>query len=281
MNECKIVQDLLPLYAEDLVSEETKAFVDSHCEGCGECRGQRDRMCASLNEEETTVDYKKNMRKGVIGIVAKTLLACFLAVGAYLYVLWEWGIIDKQVYEDPNGNYRFEVQDCDAGLFEGGACIVTHEGRDVTLFGDHSYQDFQVWYHPDGKGYFACITYDDHQDTWLCLSQYDEELGMETNRYFPEGEIAERDFYAILRASEEGQKYLAEDAVITFDRWSEAGQFRGRYAYFNYEIPGGWCGEIIYDVAEQKVNDITWQYSRRLPGTFFGSIVVENEDSPK
>ena len=281
MNECKIVQDLLPLYAEDLVSPETKTFVDSHCEACGECRGQRDRMCTSLNGEETTVDYKKNMRKGVIGIVVKTLLACFLAVGAYLYILWEWGIINKQVYEDPNGNYRFEVQDCDAGLFEGGACIVTHEGRDVTLFGDHSYQDFQVWYHPDGKGYFACITYDDHQDTWLCLSQYDEELGMETNRYFPEGEIAERDFYAILRASEEGQKYLTEDAVITFDRWSEAGQFRGRYAYFNYEIPGGWCGEIIYDVAEQKVNDITWQYSRRLPGTFFGSIVVENEDSPK
>lgn len=281
MNECKIVQDLLPLYAEDLVSEETKEFVDSHCEGCCECRGQRDRMCASLNEKETTVDYKKNMRKGVIGIVAKTLLACFLAVGAYLYILWEWGIIDKQVYEDPNGNYRFEVTDEDAGFFEGGAVIITAEGRGVMLTGDRSYQDFQVWYHPDGKGYFACITYDDHQDTWLCLSQYDEELGMETNRYFPEGEIAERDFYAILRASEEGQKYLTEDAVITFDRWSEAGQFRGRYAYFNYEIPGGWCGEIIYDVAERKVNDITWQYSRRLPGTFFGSIVVENEDSPK
>lgn len=281
MNECKIVQDLLPLYAEDLVSEETKAFVDDHCECCGECRGQRDRMCVDLNQEETNVDYKKNMRRGVIGIVAKTLLACFLAVGAYLYILWEWGIIDKQVYEDANGNYRFEVTDEDAGFFEGGAVIVTAEGRSVMLLGDRSYQDFQIWYHPEGKGYFACITYDDHQDTWLCLSHYDEELGMETNCYFPEGEIAERDFYAILRASEQGQKYLTEDAIITFDRWSEAGQFRGRYAYFNYEIPGGWCGEIIYDVVEQKVNDITWQYSRRLPGTFFGSIVVENEDSPK
>ena len=158
MNECKIVQDLLPLYAEDLLSEETKKFVEEHCDGCGECRGQRDRMCADLNQEETPVEYRKNMRKGVFGIVAKTLLACFLAVGAYLYILWEWGIIDKQVYEDPNGNYRFEVQDCDAGLFEGGVCIVTHEGRDVTLWGDHSYQDFEVWYHPDSKGYFAFIT---------------------------------------------------------------------------------------------------------------------------
>ena len=281
MNECKIVQDLMPLYAEDLVSSETKVFVDSHCEGCEECRCQRERMCADLNQEEMPVDYRKNMRKGVFGIVAKTLLACFLAVGAYLYFMWEWGFLDREFYEASNGEYRFEVLDCDAGFFEGGACIVTPEGQDINLYSSRSFRDFQVWYHPDGKGYFACITYDDHQDTWLCLSAYDEELGMDTSRYFPEGEITERDFLAILRASEEGQKYLTEDAIITFDRWSEAGQFRGRYLYFNYEIPGGWCGEIIYDVVEQKVNDITWQYSRRLPGAFFGSIVVENEDSPK
>lgn len=276
MNECKIVEDLLPLYAEDLVSEETKEFVDTHCENCPGCAGQRRRMCADLNQQEATVDYKKNMRWGVFGIVVKTLLVCFLAIGGYLYVLWEWGIIDKQVYEDANGNYRFEVQDCDAGLFDGGACIVTHEGRDISLFGDHSYQGFEVWYHPDCKGYFACITYDDHQDTWLCLSYYDEELGMETNSYLPEGEIAERDFYAILRESEQGKKYLTEDAIITFDRWSEAGQFRGQFIYFNYEIPGGWFGEIIYDVVNQEVADITVKFMMP-PDYFTGTIVRENE----
>jgi len=276
MNECKIVQDLLPLYAEDLISPETKEFVDSHCEVCGECKGQRERMCANLNQEETNVDYKKNMRWSVIGIVVKTLIVCVLAIGGYLYVLWESGILDKQVYEDANGNYRFEVQDCDAGFFDGGACIVTHEGRDVSLFGDHSYQDFEVWYHPEGKGYFACISYDDHQDTWLCLSQYDEELEMETNCYFPESEIAERDFFAILRASEQGQKYLTEDAVITFDRWSEAGRFRGQFIYFNYEIPGGWFGEIIYDVVNHEVADITYKFTMP-PGHYFAVIGHENE----
>lgn len=281
MNECKIVQDLLPLYAEDLVNEDTRAFVDIHCAGCGECRGQRDRMCASLSQEEATVDYKKNMRRSVLKIIGTSLLVCALTVGLSLYGLWEFGLLNKKVYTAPNGDYRFQVVDCDAGLFQGGACITTPEGKDITLYGDRGYENFEVWYHPEGKGYFACISYDDHQDTWLCLSEYDEELGMETNFYFPDGEITERDFYAILRESELGQKYLTEDAVITFDRWSEAGQFRGRYIYFNYEIPGGWCGEIIYDVVEQKVNDITWQYSRRVPGTFFGSIVVEDEDLPK
>ena len=36
-NECKIISDLLPLYSENLVCEETAEFVKNHlseCEGC-------------------------------------------------------------------------------------------------------------------------------------------------------------------------------------------------------------------------------------------------------
>lgn len=278
MNECKIVEDLLPLYAEELVSPETKVFVDSHCEGCEVCASQRERMCADLNQENTGLDYRKTMRRGIWGIVGKTMLVCIVSLGLCLYGLWESGFLHKQVYTAPNGNYRFQVVNCDAGFFKGGACITTPEGKDINLYGDQSYRDFQVWYHPDGKGYFACITYEDHQDTWLCLCEYDEELGMETNRYYPSGEITERDFLAVLKESEQGQKYLAEDAVITFDRWSEAGQFRGRYIYFNYEIPGGWFGEIIFDVVEQEVKEITWKFT--LPPGHFTGVIVHEEDVP-
>lgn len=280
MNECKIVQDLLPLYAEDLVSPETKKFVDDHCDGCEECGRQKERMCANLNQEETPVDYKHNMRRGILGIVGKTLLAGVFAMGLCFYGLWEWGFLNKQVYTAPNGDYRFEVLDCDAGLFRGGACITTPEGRDITLYGNQQYVDFQVWYHPDSKGYFACINYEDHQDTWLCLSQYDEELDVEINRCFPEDEITGRDFFSILRASEKGQRYLTEDAIITFDRWSEAGQFRGRFLYFNYEIPGGWFGEIIYDVEAGEVTDITCKFM--MPRGYHTVIIGhENEVLPE
>lgn len=37
-NECMIVRDLLPLYIENLVSDETRAFVDKHLAGCEDCR---------------------------------------------------------------------------------------------------------------------------------------------------------------------------------------------------------------------------------------------------
>lgn len=37
-NECPIVQDLLPLYAEKMVSAETAAFVEEHLKDCRTCR---------------------------------------------------------------------------------------------------------------------------------------------------------------------------------------------------------------------------------------------------
>ena len=35
---CSIVQDLLPLYAEDMLREETKEYVDGHLAQCASCR---------------------------------------------------------------------------------------------------------------------------------------------------------------------------------------------------------------------------------------------------
>ena len=36
--ECAIVQDLLPLYEEELLKEETKRFVEEHLQSCQKCR---------------------------------------------------------------------------------------------------------------------------------------------------------------------------------------------------------------------------------------------------
>lgn len=36
-NECSIVKDLLPLYAENMLSEDTAGFVKEHLSGCADC----------------------------------------------------------------------------------------------------------------------------------------------------------------------------------------------------------------------------------------------------
>lgn len=42
--KCEIVQDLLPMYVEDLVSEETKKMITSHLEECKDCQSVYSRM---------------------------------------------------------------------------------------------------------------------------------------------------------------------------------------------------------------------------------------------
>lgn len=258
MNECKIVEDLLPLYAEDLISLETRKFVDTHCAGCESCEKFRARTQVNLDTAQTPVDYKKDLHRSVWRIIGRTILTAAAVIGLYIYVLWEWGFLDRQVYVSPDGTMRFEVVDTDSGLFEGGACIVTPEGQDRNLYGNKSYQDFHVWFSPDSKSYFAWIEFDDHDETYLMTSEYLEEGGYFTSRYFPSYEIEERDFLGVIKESELGQQYLNGDITITFDRWSQD----SRYVYFNYEVHGGGFGEICFDCVNKEVVDITWKILR-------------------
>lgn len=38
MNDCQVAKDLMPLYVEDLVSEESRAFVEEHMKKCSDCK---------------------------------------------------------------------------------------------------------------------------------------------------------------------------------------------------------------------------------------------------
>ena len=42
--ECSVVQDVLPLYLENMVSEGTKVFVEEHLENCSDCTAEWERL---------------------------------------------------------------------------------------------------------------------------------------------------------------------------------------------------------------------------------------------
>lgn len=48
MNKCKIVQDLLPLYADNLCSPETKEFVEEHLKECEDCQTYFEEMAQEI-----------------------------------------------------------------------------------------------------------------------------------------------------------------------------------------------------------------------------------------
>ena len=61
-NECAIVRDLLPLYAEKMVCGETAEFVRDHLEGCASCRAELEQIGSGQSDEkEKTTKFPRKM----------------------------------------------------------------------------------------------------------------------------------------------------------------------------------------------------------------------------
>lgn len=89
MKDCGIVKDLLPLYAEDMASEESAAFVRTHLEICEDCRKAYEEMKAPVETEPAAP--LKTVRKAVkkrglliAGVIAALAAALLLGVFARL-----------------------------------------------------------------------------------------------------------------------------------------------------------------------------------------------------
>lgn len=91
-NECSIVRDLLPLYAEHLTSSDTNSFVEAHLKCCATCRAELDAM-KQPNEIPIEMDSKplKNLKKKLmvkkIQTIAWTVVFVLAIVVAALAVM--------------------------------------------------------------------------------------------------------------------------------------------------------------------------------------------------
>ena len=93
-NECAIVKDLLPLYAENMTSGETAAFVKTHLDGCESCRAALKALEAPVPVDEPgpeaaaplkTVKKKLTRKKALIAVIAALAALLAAAVGLKLF----------------------------------------------------------------------------------------------------------------------------------------------------------------------------------------------------
>lgn len=82
MKECKIIEDLLPLYEEDLLQEDSKKFVEEHLTHCEDCR----KIVASMGKPLPTLEVKKspNMVRKMLrkSSMTQAILILLMALGA-------------------------------------------------------------------------------------------------------------------------------------------------------------------------------------------------------
>lgn len=88
---CSIVQDLLPLYEEDMLREETKEFVDGHLAQCAACRAELDALKADVKPAPFSAqplrDLKRQLRrKKLTAVLLAVTLALTLATAGFAYL---------------------------------------------------------------------------------------------------------------------------------------------------------------------------------------------------
>lgn len=88
---CSIVQDLLPLYEEDMLREQTKEFVDGHLAQCEACRAElaalkADVTPAPVNAQPLRSLKKQLRRKKFTAVLLAVTLALTLAAAGFAYL---------------------------------------------------------------------------------------------------------------------------------------------------------------------------------------------------
>lgn len=89
--DCSIVQDLLPLYAEDMLREGTKEYVDGHLAQCEACRAElaalkADVPSAPVNAQPLRALKKQLQRKKLTAVLLAVALALTLATAGFAYL---------------------------------------------------------------------------------------------------------------------------------------------------------------------------------------------------
>ena len=126
--KCELIQDLLPLYAENMCSEESRRIVAEHLAECTTCKAELEKMSTDIHiRPDDDISVIKRIKKRIliekIGITAAIVL--FLCSGMWMLGIHMLGTtchmnykkygLDKNVWveEDADGTLWF-VQDAEA-----------------------------------------------------------------------------------------------------------------------------------------------------------------------
>lgn len=98
---CNIIKDLLPSYLEDICSEDTKKFVNSHLKECEDCNALTKMMqrteFVSEQADRKIVDSMKKVKKHIRKIVGLGIWIGLVGIGMAMY-LERYGMIPVSFY---------------------------------------------------------------------------------------------------------------------------------------------------------------------------------------
>ena len=138
--ECSIVRDILPLYVENVISDDTKQFVDEHLSHCTECKNELELSQTDIpvkkkcSEKDSGIEVikkigldikKKRVFTGILSAVISTIVVilsfAYLTAPEYLPYAESFDIISVK---DNNGcvtlsfTGEYEIYQSEQGVFD-------------------------------------------------------------------------------------------------------------------------------------------------------------------
>ena len=91
---CEIIRDLLPLYVDDVCSDDSRELVEHHLQDCESCRTELNDMKGDLPQQKAIAEEmdslkaaRKAQTRATVKYIFSTLAAvlCLIAVGVFLF----------------------------------------------------------------------------------------------------------------------------------------------------------------------------------------------------
>lgn len=128
---CYIISDLLPLYQDDILSEQTKKDIDKHLNECEDCKKMMEAMKMQIDVKTTNAELKTNPLKKVSfyqkmltalgAVIAFILGACYPVARLGFAVLERGEVAIYQIERLKNLWYVLALGSCVAGII---VCVI-------------------------------------------------------------------------------------------------------------------------------------------------------------
>ncbi len=168
-NECEIIKDLMPNYIEDVISKETKEFVENHIQKCSNCK----KILDELQKEKVNENNKNNLKEfSEINYLKKyntrINIFKFIAIILIIAITSMWGYIlyrnycNKKNYEYAYNHYEY-VHNIVATAYEN---VEKFKENENLSFIKYIGVDSQSFYYKDGKFKQEWVTKDENKIIW-------------------------------------------------------------------------------------------------------------------
>ena len=127
--ECSVVQDLLPLYLENMVSEGTMVFVKEHLENCSDCAAEFERLKSGKqidvagapqreHDAEVITAFKKKIAKRIMeAVTAVCFVFAVLFSAVLLYMSIDYPVTKDNISLSTkrDSEYAYIILETEAG----------------------------------------------------------------------------------------------------------------------------------------------------------------------